>query len=239
MIVSDVGMQLIAEFEGFSGFLYDDPGGHATIGFGFLVHLGNYHRPRGICAKCDAWPRQSERDRWISAEAGRALLRDKVRGYADAVFTYTSVTLTQGQFDALTSLTYNIGAGGFRDSAVRRAVNAGQDPCPAMRKIIYAVGSAMPLPGLVRRREAECALFHSDVPKAQEGRVYTDKQIDEKVGEVLRLGVEANQKADEANRKLDAQATLLEVLIPPLVTGTAAEPQMRYIWAAAKKPWPA
>jgi len=186
MIVSDVGMQLIAEFEGFSGFLYDDPGGHATIGFGFLVHLGNYHRPRGICAKCDAWPRQAERDRWISAEAGRALLRDKVRGYADAVFANTAVTLTQGQFDALTSLTYNIGAGGFRDSAVRRAVNAGQDPCPAMRKIIYAVGSAMPLPGLVRRREAECALFHSDIPKAQEGRVYSDVQIDAKVGEVLK-----------------------------------------------------
>lgn len=63
------------------------------------------------------------------------------------------------------------------------------------------------------------------------GRMYSDQDIDAKVGAVLAAVIETNKKAE-------AQTTLLEALIPPLVTGTAAEARARYIWAVAGKPWP-
>lgn len=71
-----------------------------------------------------------------------------------------------------------------------------------------------------------------DVNVYEEGRMYSDKEVDAKVAAVLSALI-------ETNRKVDAQAALLEVLIPPLVTGTAGEARARYIWVLAGKPWPA
>lgn len=161
MNVSDRGLKLIADFEGFAPYLYNDPVGHATVGYGILVHTGNYHEQRGVCAACDRWPRRREpRDTWLTQAQGRALLVEKVRPYADAVLR-TTRPLRQPEFDALTSLCYNIGPGGYLNSNVRAAVNAHQDPCPALRQIVRGTDGVV-YPGLVRRREAECVLFHSE-----------------------------------------------------------------------------
>lgn len=152
-------LKLIAEYEGFAPYLYDDPVGHATVGFGYLVHLGNYHRPRGVCAACDRWARQSERHLWLTPAQGLDLLKSKVVPYADAV-ERTTRPLNPNEAAALVSLCYNIGPGGYLNSAVRAAVNKNQDPCPALRQIIRGTDGVI-YPGLVRRREAECKLFHT------------------------------------------------------------------------------
>lgn len=161
MNVSDRGLKLIADFEGFAPYLYNDPVGHATVGYGILVHTGNYHEQRGVCAACDRWPRRREpRDTWLTPAQGRALLVEKVKPYADAVLR-TTRPLRQPEFDALTSLCYNIGPGGYLNSNVRMAVNRNQDPCPALRQIVRGTDGVV-YPGLVRRREAECVLFHTE-----------------------------------------------------------------------------
>ena len=69
--------------------------------------------------------------------------------------------LTAGQFGALVSWTFNLGAGRLRASTLLRVVNAGEyDRAPAeLRKWVF--GGGRKLPGLVARREAEVALFLS------------------------------------------------------------------------------
>jgi GH24 family phage-related lysozyme (muramidase) len=176
MQLSTAGFNLIREFEGFIPYLYDDAANNATVGIGILVHLGPTHTPRGLCALCDEWPRLSEQGQWITEARGLELLIEKVQPYAACVENY-SRPLTQNEYDALTSLAYNIGVGGYANSSVRVAVNSGGDVCAALMQYVHGT-DGVTYPGLVRRRQAECTLFNTE----EETRLYTDAQIDEKVG---------------------------------------------------------
>jgi lysozyme len=65
------------------------------------------------------------------------------------------------QFSALVSFAYNVGLDGFRKSSVLKAVNAGDDDAVPRRLGLWVKASGQTLPGLVRRRAAEAALFVS------------------------------------------------------------------------------
>lgn len=75
-----------------------------------------------------------------------------------------SVPLTDGQFDALVSFTFNLGAGALQRSTLRRKVNRGEHQAvPAeFMKWVWAAGKR--LPGLVRRRRAEAFAYSSEPP---------------------------------------------------------------------------
>jgi lysozyme len=159
MDVSERGLNLIAEFEGFSPIPYDDPDNHCTVGFGELIHLGP-------CTPADmARPP-------ITREQGFAFLRMKVRGYADAVERY-SRPLTQNEFDALTSFCYNVGPSGYSKSSVRIAVNNYGDVRAALLQYVYGV-SGKYYPGLERRRRMEAALFYEEEVMTPEERAQVD-----------------------------------------------------------------
>lgn len=68
-------------------------------------------------------------------------------------------TLTDGQFDALVSFTFNIGAGALQRSTLRRKVNRSEhESVPTeLMKWVWAAGKK--LPELVRRRQAEGVAF--------------------------------------------------------------------------------
>jgi len=74
------------------------------------------------------------------------------------VRTYVKVPLTQGQFDALTSMAYNLSPKSFR--TIADAVNAGNDPEAAALRFVRA-GTNLEA-GLRARRAAELALYRSD-----------------------------------------------------------------------------
>lgn len=158
MIVSDAGLRFIAQWEGFSPVLYDDPSParNCTIGYGYMVHEG----------PCDGRDDEKSWQAGITEEQGLTLLRETVAAYANCVERSVYVPLTEPQFDALSSLTYNIGQGGFINSPVRQAVNAGGDVCAALDHHIYAAGVV--LPGLVNRRKAECVLYYQPEQPATE-----------------------------------------------------------------------
>jgi lysozyme len=70
------------------------------------------------------------------------------------------VPLTQGQFDALTDVTFNVGAGNFASSTLLAVPNAGhynEVPAQLLRWIYDSAGTAEP--GLKTRRENEAAMF--------------------------------------------------------------------------------
>ncbi len=154
MRISDAGMALIAEFEGFSATPYNDPAGHCTIGIGHLLHRGH----------CTSTELSSHPLEYTDAVA---MLQNDVRRYEDAVNRLITVQLNQNQFDALVSFTFNLGYGALERSTLRTVLNAGRYNlvCEQLRLWNKAAvdGVLMELEGLTRRREAECTLWGTPV----------------------------------------------------------------------------
>lgn len=147
---SDAGIRFIAGFEGFRATLYNDAAGHCTVGYGHLVH-------RGSCNGSE--PEEFRHPGGIARERALELLRADADYAARAVNGLVTVALSQAQYDALVSFTFNLGEGALRNSTLLRELNAGRyDAVPReMNRWTRAGGQV--LPGLVRRRAAEGALF--------------------------------------------------------------------------------
>ena len=146
--LSSAGAQFIAQFEGFSAALYDDPAGHCTIGYGHLVHHG---RTNGT--------ESAEFRQGITKDRALALLMGDAAKAAAAVTQRVKVPLTQHQLDALICFTFNVGAGAFAESTLLRELNAGHYDAVPRQLDRWVKANGKTLPGLVRRRKAEGALF--------------------------------------------------------------------------------
>lgn len=68
---------------------------------------------------------------------------------------------SQAQFDAMVSLAYNIGPDAFKRSTLLRMHRAGDFLGAAKQFLVWNKGGGKVLRGLVRRREAEAALYRS------------------------------------------------------------------------------
>lgn len=150
MQLSNNGLRFIAGFEGFVDHLYSDPAGHCTVGYGHLVHLG----------ACDGRGEELDYLNGISLVRGRILLRQDVERFEECINRLVLRTLNQNRFDALVSFAFNVGCGAFEESTLLRKLNNGEyhRVCDELRRWTHGGGSV--LPGLVRRREAECNLFN-------------------------------------------------------------------------------
>ncbi len=139
--LSDRGLALIIQFEGFSPTVYLDAAGLPTIGYGHLIRDGENFSD-GID---EVWARE--------------LLRHDVRIAERAVLRLIDVPLSDSQFDALVSFTFNVGAGALQRSTLRRKVNREEhDAVPGeLLRWVYAGGRR--LKGLMRRREAEAEMY--------------------------------------------------------------------------------
>lgn len=141
--ITETGLDLIKRFEGFSPTIYICPAGHPTIGYGHLVGRG-----------------ERERFRHGISEVGAAeLLKQDLRAAEVAVLRLITVPLTDGQFDALVSFTFNLGSGALQRSSLRRVINRAEHAAvPAqLSRWVWADGRRQP--GLVLRRQAESVLY--------------------------------------------------------------------------------
>jgi GH24 family phage-related lysozyme (muramidase) len=146
MKTSQQGIDLIKSFEGLQTKAYVCPAGVLTIGYGHTLNVK---------------PGQT-----ITKEEAEKLLAEDLVKFEDAVERNITVPLNQQQFDALVSFTFNCGAGALEKSTLRKRLNNKEDPNKvAMEELPKWVnGDNGPLPGLVRRREAEVKLFTSGKP---------------------------------------------------------------------------
>lgn len=144
--ITKQGIDLIKRFEGFEPEIYLDAAGLPTIGYGHLL------RPGEAEMFADG----------ISEAAGEALLIKDVGIAERAVLRLIKVPLTDGQFDALVSFTFNLGSGALQRSTMRRKVNREEhEEVPAeFMRWVWAGGRK--LRGLVRRREAEAGLYQTN-----------------------------------------------------------------------------
>lgn len=146
MQTSENGIALIKQFEGCKLTAYQDSVGVWTIGYGWTQPVDGKPIRAGMT---------------IKQETAERLLKTGLVSYERDVSRLVKVSLTQGQFDALLSFTYNLGARSLSTSTLLSKLNAGNyagaaDEFPRWNK---AGGKA--LNGLTRRREAERALFLS------------------------------------------------------------------------------
>lgn len=139
MKIGQRGLDLIKEFEGLSLTAYLDGGGVWTIGYG---HTGNVVRGDAITAE--------QADAWLRNDVGTA---------ERAVTAAVRVPLTQDQFDALASFTFNLGGGALRSSTLLKRLNAGDYAGTAEEFLRWKFDNGKEVAGLLRRRRAERALF--------------------------------------------------------------------------------
>mgnify|MGYP002136974346 CR=1 FL=1 len=92
------------------------------------------------------------------AQAHRYLLEDLAPVEA-AVNRMVDAPLSQAQFDALCSLTFNIGIGALARSTLLRLLNGGDYAGAAAQFGRWNRAGKQILPGLIARREAERAMF--------------------------------------------------------------------------------
>ncbi len=139
--ITQTGLALIQRFEGFAPMPYLCPAGYLTVGYGHVV-------------KTD-----EDFSHGISREQAEQLLRIDVLSAQGAVLRLIQVPLSDCQYDALVSFTFNLGAGALQRSTLRRKVNAGYhgDVPAELARWVFAGGRK--LPGLVRRRVAEAARY--------------------------------------------------------------------------------
>ena len=136
---SQAGINLIKDFEGRHLDAYLCPAGVLTIGYG---HTKTARRGQRIT------PQQAE-----------DLLRDDLREFEHAVNRLITTDITQHEFDALVSFAFNVGTNALEQSTLRRKLNAGDRHGAAREFDRWTKAGGRDLPGLIRRRAAERALF--------------------------------------------------------------------------------
>jgi lysozyme len=94
------------------------------------------------------------------AQADAWLLED-ILWAAEVVNRVVTVTLTQGEFDALTDFVFNDGSGNFESSTMLRLLNSGNYAGAAAQFDLWDHAGGQVVAGLLRRRQAETTEFDS------------------------------------------------------------------------------
>lgn len=143
MKTSNLGINLVCGFEGLRLKAYDDGVGVWTIGYGTTVINGVKVKKGDTC----------------TIEQAKSYMTQDLKKFESAVNTAVKVPLNQNQFDALVSLTYNIGTGAFKDSTLLKKLNAKDYKGAAEQFPRWNRGGGRVLNGLIKRRKIEMELF--------------------------------------------------------------------------------
>lgn len=143
MKMNDKGRALVKRFEGLKLEAYKCPANVWTIGFGST----GPHVKRGMVI--------------TPGEAERLLDKDLSRFEVGVTAMIGSVPTSEDEFSAMTSLAFNIGLGAFATSTLLKRHKAGNKVGAAKAFLSWIYANKRPLPGLIRRREAEKALYES------------------------------------------------------------------------------
>lgn len=137
----DLAADFIEAWEGCRLTAYKCPAGIWTIGVGHTQEV-------------------TEHDE-ITYEQSRELLRKDIEAVVKALAPFVNVHVTEGQYVALVSLAFNVGASYVVHNCPRlmRALNAGDVEQAAHQFLDITKAGGKELPGLVRRRKSEAKLF--------------------------------------------------------------------------------
>lgn len=138
---AEVAADFIEQWEGFKEKAYKCPAGVLTIGFG---HTGDDVKP----------------DQVITYKEAYDLLCKDIKERVMQIAPFINVPVTEGQFIALISLVFNVGAGSVKGSRLLKKLNAGDiEGAAAEFTDGWNTANGEVLLGLTRRRKAEAKLF--------------------------------------------------------------------------------
>lgn len=140
MKTSENGIQLIREFEGCRLTPYEDTAGKLTVGIGHLIQSGEHFET-------------------ITEQQAEDLLKNDLEAAESAVCQCLNVDVTQNQFDALVSFVFNLGGKRLLMSTLLEYLNNGELQKAADEFLKWCHVGTDVSEGLLRRREAERALF--------------------------------------------------------------------------------
>ena len=139
MKISTEGIALIKKFEGCKLESYKCAAGVWTIGYGSTKLI--------------------TQDMSITQDEAEKLLIKDIAEFEEFVLEASEMPLSQHQFDALVSWTFNLGGGNLNSSTMLKVLNTGDyENVPTQIKRWNKAGGKV-LEGLIRRREAEALLF--------------------------------------------------------------------------------
>ena len=158
MKVSQKCIQQIKLDEGVRNKPYQCPALLWTVGVGHVIDPNHAKVP---LADRKALPIPAGWDRVLSAEEIDDILRKDLARFEAGVLRLIKVPLTQGQFDALVSFSFNVGLGNLQNSTLRMKVNRGEFEAAAEQFLVWTKAGGRVLPGLVKRRTHEKEMFES------------------------------------------------------------------------------
>jgi len=164
--LSKAGEDLMHKYEGFRNKPYLCPAHIWTIGYGHVLYQEQIRLPvvrvpdKHTPMIRKEMPLKPEDNRVWSKEEINELFRVDVESFERGVLRLVpGVVSRQGSFDALVSISYNFGLGNLQRSTIRMRANRGDWKGAAEAFRAWTKGGGKVLPGLVKRREAEIALF--------------------------------------------------------------------------------
>jgi lysozyme len=168
MKLSKAGADLMHQYEGCRNKPYLCPAHIWTIGYGHVLYQDQIRLPmvskEGQSTMIrKEYPLKQEDNRVWSKEEIEKLFSDDVSLFERGVLRLApTLSGRQGAFDACVSFSFNAGLGNFQRSTIRMKVNRGEWEEAAEAFMQWTKGGGRELPGLVKRRKAEKALFLSD-----------------------------------------------------------------------------
>jgi lysozyme len=166
--LSKAGADLMHRFEGCRNKPYLCPAHIWTIGYGHVLYQEQIKLPmarvegKEVAMIRKEMPLKPEDSRVWSKEEIEKLFADDVASFERGVLRLVpGVVGRQGAFDALVSISFNFGLGNLQRSTIRMKANRGDWEGAAQAFMAWTKGGGKVLPGLVKRREAEIALFLS------------------------------------------------------------------------------
>jgi lysozyme len=165
MITSKKGIDLMHKFEGFRNRPYLCPAKIWTVGFGSVLYQDQIRLP--MIRKDDytgmvrhEYPLKPEDNRvWSKEEIDKLFSRDIATFERGVLRLVPSSASSQGRFDALVSISFNFGLGNLQRSTIRMRANRGDHTGAAEAFMMWTKAGGRELPGLVRRRKEEMALY--------------------------------------------------------------------------------
>ena len=157
MKVSSAAIEMIKHHEGVRMRPYRCPALLWTVGVGHVIdpsHAAVKYEERRSLPIPAGW------DRTLTMDEVDAILAQDLAKFERGVARLCPASVNhQGQFDALVSLSFNIGLGNVQRSSIRMRYNRGDIEGAADAFLMWTKAAGKVLTGLVKRRNDERAMF--------------------------------------------------------------------------------
>jgi lysozyme len=158
MQMSEQGLELLKQWEGFKLNVYNDSAGLPTIGVGHLITQSERSSANivinGVAVKYAAG---------LTDQQVVDLLSQDVQPAEQSVNNGVKVPLNQNQFDALVSFTFNVGGGAFAGSTLLKVLNQRQYTEVPNQLLRWTKAGGKVVQGLVNRRQNEIKLWNGEI----------------------------------------------------------------------------